>query len=303
MCGRAALPSPADVFAATGVACWVDAEQYAQRFNAAPGAWLAVLRQPSAAGGEEPAADEAPPAGELHLQSMRWGLVPPGQSEEAQPDFFRMFNARVETVAEKPVFSRLLSRKRGVALLSGFYEWRAEGSGTLRHKQPYYATCADEAEEPPLLRAAALFDTWQRRSGERLSTVTLLTKDAAPANAWLHDRQPIFLSAADSLAWLSDVQTIHRMAREPLAGESPRPTLKWHPVSTRINSITSGAEGPECCALAPRAAEKDAGSLKALFAKAVAKGATPVKETAAEDGGRKRKSEAAPETGQRTLKF
>ena len=34
-----------------------------------------------------------------------------------------MFNARSETVAEKSVFSRLLSSKRCIVLMNGFYEW------------------------------------------------------------------------------------------------------------------------------------------------------------------------------------
>ena len=55
---------------------------------------------------------------------MRWGLVPAFTPKHEAPDFWRMFNARCETAGEKPVFSRLLSRKsqRCVVLLSGFYE-------------------------------------------------------------------------------------------------------------------------------------------------------------------------------------
>ncbi len=34
------------------------------------------------------------------------------------------FNARSETVAEKPVFSRLMSRQRCIFLAEGFYEWK-----------------------------------------------------------------------------------------------------------------------------------------------------------------------------------
>lgn len=46
----------------------------------------------------------------------------------ASLDFYRMFNARSETVAEKSVFSRLLSCQRCVVLLEGFFEWKAEGA-------------------------------------------------------------------------------------------------------------------------------------------------------------------------------
>lgn len=54
---------------------------------------------------------------------MTWGLVPSWTKKEEKLDFFRMFNARSETVPEKTVFSRLLGSKRCVVLLNGFYEW------------------------------------------------------------------------------------------------------------------------------------------------------------------------------------
>jgi putative SOS response-associated peptidase YedK len=39
-----------------------------------------------------------------------------------------MFNARSESVAEKPAFSRLLPGRRCVVLVEGFYEWVKESS-------------------------------------------------------------------------------------------------------------------------------------------------------------------------------
>ena len=61
--------------------------------------------------------------GELGLQTMTWGLVPSWTKPGAELDFYRMFNARSETVPEKGVFKRLLEGKRCVVLLNGFYEW------------------------------------------------------------------------------------------------------------------------------------------------------------------------------------
>lgn len=57
------------------------------------------------------------------MQTMAWGLVPSWTKMGDKPDFFRMFNARCETVPEKSVFSRLLGAKRCIVLLNGFYEW------------------------------------------------------------------------------------------------------------------------------------------------------------------------------------
>jgi putative SOS response-associated peptidase YedK len=64
------------------------------------------------------------------LLLCRWGLVPSFTKPGSHLDFYRQFNARSESVAEKPVFSRLLSRHRCVVLLEGFYEWKAD-AGTV----------------------------------------------------------------------------------------------------------------------------------------------------------------------------
>ncbi len=61
--------------------------------------------------------------GEATVQTMAWGLVPSWTKMGDKLDFFRMFNARSETVPEKSVFSRLLGAKRCIVLLNGFYEW------------------------------------------------------------------------------------------------------------------------------------------------------------------------------------
>ena len=58
------------------------------------------------------------------ISARRWGLVPSFNKKDTKPDYFRMFNARSETVAEKSVFSRLLHSRRCIVLLNGFYEWK-----------------------------------------------------------------------------------------------------------------------------------------------------------------------------------
>ncbi|CAM9349074.1 unnamed protein product [Ectocarpus sp. 12 AP-2014] len=86
---------------------------------------------------------------------MRWGLVPSFTKKGDKPDFFRMFNARSETAAEKPSFRRLVGRRHGVVAFTGFYEWKRDEKG---ERQPYYFHYADDR---PLL-FAVLYDTWQQ---------------------------------------------------------------------------------------------------------------------------------------------
>jgi putative SOS response-associated peptidase YedK len=342
---------------------WRDRERYAPRYNAAPGAWLPVVRMARAADeadddddaaardelaaqreddasrederapqGDAPhagAADDAPRERLLqarsgrctsHLlhanaththtpwslsltrrllltllsQTMRWGLVPSFTRKEEAPNFWKMFNARSDTAADKPIFGRLLSRRRCVVLLNGFYEWRLEGTrGAGRVKQPYFLHAAappasqqqqqqqaDATALPPpaadadaeneddaaLLRVAGLYDRWEGPEGP-LYTFTILTTDAASQMRWLHDRMPVLLpDGAAVAAWLegdAPARTLREVSRPAAA-----PPLAWHTVSTGINNAAGGAEGPACCAPAARAAEKDTGSVAALFARA-----------------------------------
>lgn len=55
------------------------------------------------------------------------------------------FNARCETVPEKGVFKRLLSRQRCVVLLNGFYEWAKVSCRVLSSLAPLLNTKAGNA--------------------------------------------------------------------------------------------------------------------------------------------------------------
>lgn len=179
------------------------------------------------------------------LVPMQWGLVPSFTASAAKPDFWKAFNARSETVASKAMFRRLVDSRRCAVLLDGFYEWSVDAKG---EKQPYYVHAGDG----PLV-VAGLFDLWRHRrparegeeteaapaSGgwveEDVWTVTMLTRDAAPSFAWLHDRMPVLLQEDEALdAWLG-AETFAEVAgseafRRASAGDRPA-ELTWRPVS------------------------------------------------------------------------
>lgn len=161
---------------------------------------------------------------------MRWGLVPAWTKRDEAPDFYKMFNARADTAPDKPVFARLLARRRCVVFINGFCasprcgcrgllaltrapcslhrsadEWRAEGNKAAGMvKQPYYLH-ADGADDDTPLRAAGLYDKWAHGPDDSapMYTCTILTTVASPQLRWLHDRMPVFLrSEEDERAWL-----------------------------------------------------------------------------------------------------
>jgi len=65
--------------------------------------------------------------GKRHLVPMRWGLVPGWWRKPLKDMKMATFNARVETVAEKPMFRSAFKRTRCLIPASGYYEWHTEG--------------------------------------------------------------------------------------------------------------------------------------------------------------------------------
>jgi putative SOS response-associated peptidase YedK len=55
---------------------------------------------------------------------MRWGLVPSWWSKLLKELKLATFNARAETVAEKPFFRSAFKRSRCLIPVSGYYEWQ-----------------------------------------------------------------------------------------------------------------------------------------------------------------------------------
>jgi hypothetical protein len=109
-----------------------------------------------------------------------------------------------------------------------------------------------------------------------MTTCVLVTVDASERIAWLHDRMPAVLRSDEEMkAWLAggaefdgDGDSSDRRPEtllRPYAAED----LAWHPVTSDVNAAGK-LEGPRCCAPARRAAERDAGSVAGLFAKAAA---------------------------------
>src|SRR5689334_17891977 len=63
--------------------------------------------------------------GERQFELMRWQLVP--NWEPAFSTKLSTINIKSETVFESPLFGELISRRRCIVPLSGFYEWKTEG--------------------------------------------------------------------------------------------------------------------------------------------------------------------------------
>ncbi|XP_023640017.1 uncharacterized protein LOC17888907 [Capsella rubella] len=228
MCGRTCCTlRPDDVPRAShrhGVQTrFLHTDRYRPSYNVAPGSYMPVLRRDNEVVGDG-----------VVVHCMKWGLVPGFTKKTDKPDFFKMFNARSESVAEKSSFRRLLPKNRCLVAVDGFYEWKKEGS----KKQPYYIHFEDGR---PLV-FAALFDSWPNSGGETLYTFTILTAASSSALHWLHDRMPVILGDKDSVdTWLDDPSTTKL---QPLLSPYEKSDLVWYPVTSAIGKPTF--DGPEC---------------------------------------------------------
>ena len=123
----------------------------------------------------------------------RWGLVPSWAKGLSIGS--KTFNARAETVAEKPSFRTPFKRKRCLIPVSGFYEWHTQG----KTKTPFYISHVDPKQA---LVFAGLWDSWESEDGE-LQSCTVITTAANAFMEELHDRMPVILGPGQWEGWLA----------------------------------------------------------------------------------------------------
>jgi putative SOS response-associated peptidase YedK len=163
---------------------------------------------------------------------MRWGLIPHWAKDEKTA--YKMINARVETLTQRPAFRSLLAAHRCLVPASGFYEWKAEG----REKTPYYIHSQSEL----FMAFVGLHDVWINPKGEDLYTFTIITTEANDFMARLHNRIPVILVRELEEAWLDPALTQAHDVLD-LLSRSTGLELDAYPVSRMVNkpSIDSHA--------------------------------------------------------------
>jgi putative SOS response-associated peptidase YedK len=209
VCGRFTLTAPPE---AVRRAFGLDAAPSLEpRFNVAPGQDVATIEQDA--------------EGRRVLVPRRWGLVPYWAEDPRIGG--RLVNARCETAATKPAYRDAFRRRRCLVPADGFYEWGDAGRGP---RQPWYVSRPDGG----CFAIAGLFERWKGPGGEWLETCVLLTTDANPEVAAVHDRMPVVLPPADWSLWLDPAERDPaRLA--PLLRPAPDEEFVLRAVSLRVN--------------------------------------------------------------------
>lgn len=182
-------------------------------FNAAPTQELPVI-----------IIDES---GERVLRPMRWGLKArwskPGDTKAPAP-----FNARAESVLEKPMFRNLVKNKRCLVPARGYYEWQNRGD----HKQPFLISLPDEE----LIAFAGLYDEFTPQGeDEPVASYTILTTDPSEFAGQFHNRMPVILDREDEDDWIDPTNTDPRGIL-PLA-TAYEGEMEAHAVSRAVNNV------------------------------------------------------------------
>jgi putative SOS response-associated peptidase YedK len=171
--------------------------------------------------------------GRREAHFARWGLVP-GWVKDPR-EFPLLINARAESMADKPAFRDALKHGRCIVPASGYYEWHTNPD---KSKQPYYITLEDGRP----MALAGLYASWMGPNGEEIDSVATIT---VPANAQLseiHDRMPAILEGEAIDQWLN-VREVRAHEAGQLALPLADGLLKFHPVSTRVNSARDDDAG------------------------------------------------------------
>lgn len=136
--------------------------------------------------------------GEIKL--VTWGLIPFWVKDEETANEIRMktFNAKSETLQEKPSFRHALKKQRCLVLTNGFYEWQHRG----KEKIPHYITL----KEQDSFALAGLYDDWtNKETGEILRTFSVITSKANELMEQIHNtkkRMPVILEPNHEFEWL-----------------------------------------------------------------------------------------------------
>mgnify|MGYP003588763268 CR=1 FL=1 len=126
------------------------------------------------------------------LVGLRWGLVPAWARDPSIGK--RLYNARAETVAEKPSFRNAFRKGRCLIVADGFYEWRKEG----KSKKPFYFHLKSGAP----FGFAGLYERWLSPDRRPVLTCTIVTTEPNALIAAVHDRMPVILPKDREGFWL-----------------------------------------------------------------------------------------------------
>ena len=137
MCGRFSLTVTTEIIKTHFQLDHLDAKEFNHnpRYNIAPSQSIPVILNDS--------------NNKRIICLMRWGLIPHWAKEQSG---YKMINARLETIEQKPAFRESFFQRRCLIPADGFYEWKKQNGS----KQPMRILLPDE----DVFAFAGIWDYW-----------------------------------------------------------------------------------------------------------------------------------------------
>lgn len=165
------------------------------------------------------------------LIMARWGLIPRWSKDPKIGH--RCFNARAESVHDKPAFREAFAERRCLVPANGWYEW----DRSAKQKRPYYV----HMEDGRVFAFAGVWERWRGPDGI-VESVAILTTEPNALIASLHDRMPVIVEPKDYSLWLdSDIHD--RAPLERMLSPYQASDLVSRQVDPKVNRV--GVEGPD----------------------------------------------------------
>ena len=141
------------------------------------------------------------------IRLFEWGLIPRWAKDADQASEIRSgtFNAKAETVFDKPSFRSSIMERRCLVLADGFFEWQKVGS----RKYPYYI----RLKSRDAFAIAGIWDEWNG-GGNAKYTFPVITTEANPMMERIHNtkkRMPVILHREHEARWLEKGLTPEQM--------------------------------------------------------------------------------------------
>lgn len=152
--------------------------------------------------------------GEWMVDEIRWAFLPAWMTDRGK----YQINARAETVFERPMFRSAAKATRCLVLADGWFEWQKVADG----KQPW------NFEPAAPFAFAGLWTRGKDKEGNPEDSYLILTTDANPVAAEVHNRMPVVLEPAQWAPWLIDGE---RDVLQPYRGE-----LRTWPVTRKMSN-------------------------------------------------------------------
>ena len=167
------------------------------------------------------------------IEMAKWGLIPAWSKDTVKATSYKTFNARAETITQKPVYRGPFKNKRCLIPSSGFFEWKKE------NKQPYFFHIKFEK----VFAFAGLYDDWHDISNDIcIRSCTIITTTPNELVSQYHDRMPVILKKKDEDLWLSEVKEANDLL--PLLKPFESNEMAGYKVSKDCNN--GGFDSSEC---------------------------------------------------------